>query len=33
MHTREERESRQRDIELGYAEDTFDEIFVANIVV
>ena len=28
-----DRESRQGDIELGYDEDTFEEIFVKNIVV
>ena len=28
-----ERESRHREIELGYDEDTFEEIFVTNIVV
>ena len=33
MYTREKRESRQRDIELGYDEDTFEEIFVTNMVV
>ena len=35
MYTRgeRERESRQRDIELGYDEDTFEEILVTNIVV
>ena len=33
MHTRGERESRRRDIELGYDEDSFEEIFITNIVV
>ena len=33
VHKRKEKESRQRDIELGYDEDTFEEIFVTNTVV
>ena len=33
VYKRKEKESRQRDIELGYDEDTFEEIFVTNIVV
>ena len=33
VYKREEKESRQRDIELGYDEDMFEEIFVTNIVV
>ena len=32
MHTRGKRK-RDRDIELGYDEDTFEEILVTNIVV
>ena len=30
---RREREYTQREIELGYDEDTFEEIFVTNMVV
>ena len=33
VYKRKEKESRQRDIELGYDEDTFEEIFVTNTVV
>ena len=33
MYTRGEKESRHREIELGYDEDTFEEIFVTNMVV
>ena len=33
MYTRGERERESRQIELGYDEDTFEEIFVTNIVV
>ena len=33
MYTRGEKESRDREIELGYYEDTFEEIFVTNMVV
>ena len=33
VYKRKEKESRQRDIELGYDEDTFEEIFVTNIIV
>ena len=33
MYTRGEKESRHREIELGYDEDTFEEILVTNIVV
>ena len=32
MYTRGEKERRQRDIELGYDEDTFEEILVTSIV-
>ena len=32
MYTRGEKESRHREIELGYDEDTFEEILVTNIV-
>ena len=33
VYKRREREGRQRDIELGYDEDTFEETFVTNTVV
>ena len=33
MYTRGERESRDTEIELGYDEDTFEEMLVTNIVV
>ena len=33
MYTRGEKGSRHREIELGYYEDTFEEIFFTNMVV
>ena len=33
MYTRGEKGSRDTEIELGYNEDTFEEILVTNIVV
>ena len=33
MHKEERERERKRDIELGHDEDTFEEIFVTNIVV
>ena len=33
VYKRRERVDTQRDIELGYDEDTFEEIFVTNMVV
>ena len=32
MYTRGAKESRQRDTEFGYDDDTFEEIFVTNTV-
>ena len=33
VYRRKGKEIRQRDIELGYDEDMFEEVFVTNIVV